>query len=195
MMTESAIDRAVQRGQGRNEENQPTLRFEQLADRGERRDVVLHVLQHIEADDRIEALAADGAVVVRQIEMRHRDVRVIRESRAEPGQVFLPRIRQYEALAVDEERREVADPRADLQHLRSDPGTDPIEHPGVVAHRAGETLQCLRANGISRLDFYLAPLPAMSPRSDSASDTASTDRSRAPRRRGSCSRLHSEAPT
>src|SRR5437879_12083932 len=98
--------------------------------------------------------------------MRHRYVRVIRESCAEPGQVFHPRIRQDEAFAVDEELREVADPRADLQHLRSNPGTDPIEHPGVVAHGAGETLQCLRANWISRLDFYLAPLPAMSPRSD-----------------------------
>src|SRR5204863_777520 len=80
----------------------------------------------------------------------------IRESRAEPGQVFLPRIRQDEALAIDQERREVADPGADFQDPRSDPGSDTIEHPGVVTDSAGETLQCLRANGIAGI--YGVPL-------------------------------------
>src|SRR5207237_8109272 len=105
--------------------------------------------------DRRTVRSGNGIVGMCQIEMRHRDVRAIRESRAEPGQVFLPRIRQDEALAIAQERREVADPGADLQAPRSDPGSDTIEHPGVVADSAGETLQCLRANGIA--GFYGVP--------------------------------------
>src|SRR2546421_509971 len=71
MVAESAIDRAIQRGQSRNEEDQPPSGFEEFANRGKRSDVVLDMFQNIETDDRVKVLSGDGTVVMWQIQMRH----------------------------------------------------------------------------------------------------------------------------
>src|SRR6266550_1313588 len=75
-------------------------------------------------------------------------------------QVLLPRIGEHQPFAVHQERRQVADSGSDLQHPAAHPAAQAIEHPAVIARCAGELLQRLRADGITRrmLDGYWGPL-------------------------------------
>ena len=160
MVAEGLIHGPIQRGECRYEQDQAARRRQQPPHRLERSDVVVHVLEDVETDDRIEPLPSERAELVRQIEASHRDIGMLGEARAQPVQVLLPRIGEHQPFAVHQKLRQVADSGSDLQHPAAHPAAQAIEHPAVVALCAGELLQRLRADRISRrmLDCYGVPL-------------------------------------
>src|SRR5207247_5807515 len=91
---------------------------------------------------------------------RRRTIGLLCEARAPPVQVLLPRIGEPQPFGIEQERRQVADSRSDLQDPSPHPAPQPVEHPAVVALGAGELLQRLRADRITRrmFDCYGVPL-------------------------------------
>ena len=129
------------------------------------------MLEHVETDDRVEALARDGAMVIREVETGDGHVGPPREALPQALEVFGARVGEHEARPVDQKRRKRADPRADLENAGADPGTDALEHPAVVADRIGQAIKRFRSNGITRPGGYWAPLQQSSPRSGSICGT------------------------
>jgi len=96
VMAQGPVHRTVQRGQRGDEQDEPTRGGQHAADRDQRSTVVLDVFEDIEADDGVEALSGQVAVLVRQVEALHRDVRMPRKPRPQPAQVLLPGVGEHQ---------------------------------------------------------------------------------------------------
>src|SRR5213592_4937517 len=59
--------------------------------------------------------------------------------------------REHDPLAVDQERRHVANSGPDLEHPAPHPGAQPVEHPAIVAGGRGHALERRGPDLIRRL--------------------------------------------
>ena len=154
MVAEGRVERPVDPGERRDEQQQPAARPEQRAHHGEGALVVPDVLEHVQADDGIEPLVGERPVHGRQVQPGDLDVGAAGVFLAQARQVVGLGVGENDALAVKEKIREVADAGADFQHVGPDPAPQPVEHPAVVARGRGEPFQGGRTEdvlGLNRL--------------------------------------------
>src|SRR5438309_1240767 len=145
------VEGAVQRSQRRHQEDEPSAGLEQVVHRTQRRAVVLDVLQDVQADDGIEPLGAESGAHRGQPQLRDRHVRPPCEPLAQPVKVVALGVGEHDPLAVDQERRHVADSGPDLEHPAPHPGAQPVEHPAIVAGGRGHALERRGPDLIRRL--------------------------------------------
>src|SRR5499427_1149321 len=125
----------------------PAARRECRTDVAESRQIVLHVLDDVEADHGIE-LALEVREVFRAAEVAAADLQIgpPAKTHALAGEVLVVDIGGYVVLAAAGELLgHVTDAGAEFQHPLAEVGTDGVGHPPVEAFRAGERIQNVRA--------------------------------------------------
>ena len=90
---------------------------------GERGQRIADVLEHVEADDRVERLAQIGeALGVLEIDARDVEVRLAAGVVVQVVQVVVVDVASHVAVARNQKAGDVADAGADLEHPAADPG-------------------------------------------------------------------------
>ena len=132
-------------------------RLEDAAEVRERAGVILDVLEHVHADDRVDPLLFEVGAVLRgerKPERGDADVSLFLEPRAELPHVVRLDVRRDDALFVGEKTRLVPHTRADLEDARPEPGLDPVVKPAVVDRELSHPAQR------DRPDVAVGRLPA-----------------------------------
>ena len=75
IVADGPIDLAVEALQGRDDEHDAAIGRQQIVQVPQCRDIIFDVLQHVEADDAIEAAADLGGHVASKVELAHLHVR------------------------------------------------------------------------------------------------------------------------
>src|SRR5258708_2297932 len=99
------------------------------------------MLEHVQADDRVETPLGDVLVNMGQEETNDFHARQMAEAFPQTREILGRGIGEDDVGAVDEELRQVTDARADLEHAVPYPRPHPIEHPAVEPGRLGEPLE------------------------------------------------------
>src|SRR3954470_7021149 len=99
--------------------------------------IFLDVLEYVQADDRVERQAGERRIVVTAREVHREGPEVLEMAEASVNHLDIKRIEvaDDQAVALEQELGEVADPATGLEHRAADVGGDPPVHPAVERSR------------------------------------------------------------
>ena len=157
-MAQHLVERAEDLRPLRHQHDGPAPRGQHRPDVAQRADVIVYMLDHVEADHRVEAaLGARKGLATGHVGERDVEVGAVGGQPLQRLQVERVDVRGDVLVARDQPAGQVAGARADLEDALAAEGEDGIGHPGVEAWGPPQAAEDLRAPGVLLVDAVGPP--------------------------------------